>query len=305
MKIKVRLSRLLDQEVRADLSRPHPFAAERVGLLYGRLCNAGLDTSVVLMTGYEPLADERYKHDPSSGARIDSQAIRIALQGCLTVGGRLSRSPARMARNTSTQHDGHRGDSTGREQLSERRAELRRTGWCFSALKIMRPGFGFPESSIRLKRRRSPLSAFRFISLVENSDDADRFSRQSFLGENSQLVIERVTVGIVGLGGGGGHVVQQLAHVGFLNYIIYDGDTANVSNLDRLVTANEADSEAAIPKIGLAHRRILAIRKALRVEAIPYRWQDHQSLFGGATSSSVASTDLPSTVNSKSAAADT
>lgn len=35
------------------------------------------------MTGYEPLADERYIDDPLSGARIDSQAIRGAMQGVL------------------------------------------------------------------------------------------------------------------------------------------------------------------------------------------------------------------------------
>ena len=35
MKVKVRIPRRLNDEVRADLSRPHPFAAERVGLLFG------------------------------------------------------------------------------------------------------------------------------------------------------------------------------------------------------------------------------------------------------------------------------
>lgn len=84
MTIKVRISRRLLDEVRADLSRPHPFAAERVGFLYGRL--AGADAALVLMTGYEPVADDRYINDPWSGARIDSQAIRSAMQGVLDHG---------------------------------------------------------------------------------------------------------------------------------------------------------------------------------------------------------------------------
>lgn len=55
----------------------------------------------------------------------------------------------------------------------------------------------------------------------------ERFSRQSFLGEHGQAAIEKAMVGVVGLGGGGGHVVQQLAHVGFMNYRVFDGDGAD------------------------------------------------------------------------------
>ncbi len=83
MRVKIRLSRRLNDEVRTDLSRPHPFAAERIGLLFGRLSDAGPNRSIILMTSYVPIADDRYIDDPSAGARIDSQAIRGAMQGVL------------------------------------------------------------------------------------------------------------------------------------------------------------------------------------------------------------------------------
>ena len=66
---------------------------------------------------------------------------------------------------------------------------------------------------------------------------ADRYSRQSFLGADAEERIARCTVAVPGLGGGGSHVVQQLAHIGFQNYIIYDGDRVEESNLNRLVGA--------------------------------------------------------------------
>ena len=47
----------------------------------------------------------------------------------------------------------------------------------------------------------------------------DRYSRQSFLGSESEEFIARATVAVAGLGGGGSHVVQQLAHIGFQNYV--------------------------------------------------------------------------------------
>jgi len=103
----------------------------------------------------------------------------------------------------------------------------------------------------------------------------DRFSRQSFLGERSQTSIEAAIVGVVGLGGGGSHIVQQLAHVGFLKYMVYDGDVADVSNLNRLVIAGEADAKAGIPKVELAKRRILSIRSTAQVETFACRWQDN------------------------------
>lgn len=81
MNVKVRIQRSLLDEVRADLARPHPIAAERVGFLFGQLADA--NGPLVLLTDYEPLADERYIDDPYAGARIDSQAIRGAMQSVL------------------------------------------------------------------------------------------------------------------------------------------------------------------------------------------------------------------------------
>lgn len=108
-----------------------------------------------------------------------------------------------------------------------------------------------------------------------------RFSRQSFLGEHSQSVIEQAVVGCIGLGGGGGHIVQELAHIGFLNYRLFDQDHADESNLNRLVTATEADVLAGVPKTELAKRRILSIRGAAKVETFMGRWQERPELLRG------------------------
>jgi hypothetical protein len=79
----MRLPRSLYNTMQADLRRPHPFASERAGFLYGRLANAETACPMVLMTDYLPLDDERYLPDPTVGARIDSTAIRSAMQGVI------------------------------------------------------------------------------------------------------------------------------------------------------------------------------------------------------------------------------
>jgi molybdopterin-synthase adenylyltransferase len=78
---------------------------------------------------------------------------------------------------------------------------------------------------------------------------AERFNRQSFLGPDSQRIIESAIVTIVGLGGGGSHVAQQLAHVGFLNYRVWDGDVAEDSNLNRLIGADEKTLRLKLPRL--------------------------------------------------------
>jgi hypothetical protein len=104
--------------------------------------------------------------------------------------------------------------------------------------------------------------------------DQTAFSRQSFLGPHSQQDIERCVVGIAGLGGGGSHIAQQLAHLGFLNYVLFDRDAIEESNLNRLVGGTQADVEAKRLKIEIARRVILAIRPDAHVRIISDVWQN-------------------------------
>lgn len=104
---------------------------------------------------------------------------------------------------------------------------------------------------------------------------ADRYSRQSFLGPYAEERIARCTIGIPGLGGGGSHVVQQLAHIGFQNYVIYDDDCVEESNLNRLVGAKALDALAETPKIHLAKMMIFGLQPQARVQAFACKWQEN------------------------------
>lgn len=103
----------------------------------------------------------------------------------------------------------------------------------------------------------------------------DRFERQSFLGANAQTSIERARVGIVGLGGGGSHIVQQLAHLGFCRFEVFDPDVAEDSNLNRLVGATVADVAAGRLKVEIAERVIRGLCPNGEVGAHAERWQDN------------------------------
>jgi hypothetical protein len=102
-----------------------------------------------------------------------------------------------------------------------------------------------------------------------------RFSRQSFLGPDSEERIARCTVGVAGVGGGGSHIIQQLAHVGFQRYVVYDRDVVEESNLNRLVGAKSIDVPAETPKLHIARIMIYGLRPHATVRGFAGRWQEN------------------------------
>jgi len=102
---------------------------------------------------------------------------------------------------------------------------------------------------------------------------SERFHRQSFLGKRSQEMLETATVAIIGLGGGGSHVAQQLAHVGVGNLILFDPDQVEHSNLNRLVGATSRDADAHAYKVEVAGRNIEAVSPGTKVIRNPVQWQ--------------------------------
>jgi len=80
MKTSLRIPEQLLRTIRADLSRPHPFAGERVGFIACRAASLANDGLLLLGSCYLPVADEHYVNEPTVGAMMGSSAIRAALQ---------------------------------------------------------------------------------------------------------------------------------------------------------------------------------------------------------------------------------
>jgi hypothetical protein len=80
MTTHLKLTGRLYDEVVQDLLRPHAFAAERVGFVFGRMAALSDSGRLVLLTRYQPVLDEQYVDDPTVGARIGPEAITWATQ---------------------------------------------------------------------------------------------------------------------------------------------------------------------------------------------------------------------------------
>jgi molybdopterin/thiamine biosynthesis adenylyltransferase len=106
---------------------------------------------------------------------------------------------------------------------------------------------------------------------------SERSARQSFLGDSSDDVLRRLHVAVVGLGGGGSHVVQQLAHVGVGHYTRVDHDRIDRSNLNRLVGGTEADVRRNAHKTMIGARQIRRVLPTAKISQVRDRWQSAAS----------------------------
>jgi molybdopterin/thiamine biosynthesis adenylyltransferase len=114
-------------------------------------------------------------------------------------------------------------------------------------------------STTSAMKRRKPSHKAKDQKLEEES----RFSRQILaFGKEGQDLIKQATVGIVGLGGLGAHVVQQLSYLGVENFVLVDFDMIEEHNLNRLIGAGRTDIGKA--KVDVAEKVILSINPKAR-----------------------------------------
>ena len=99
-----------------------------------------------------------------------------------------------------------------------------------------------------------------------------RLDRQSFLGPQSDAVLEAATIGIVGLGGGGSHIVQQAAHMGIGGYVNADPQEIEETNTNRLIGGTLADVEVHRTKVAIAERLIRGLQPKARIVPIEGDW---------------------------------
>jgi hypothetical protein len=88
----------------------------------------------------------------------------------------------------------------------------------------------------------------------------------SVWGLAGQERLARQRIGIVGLGSVGSVIAEVLARIGLESLVLVDYDSVEPRNLDRLITATQADIGAA--KVDVAKRQILAAATAPHIDVV-------------------------------------
>ena len=290
MKVILKIPRSLYVRAIEDLSRPHSFALERVGFFSTKrtLTNAVL---LVHCVDYHAVADDHYVRDDSVGVRIGSEAIRIAM------GRSLSGSVGQIHVHSHGGVGLPTPSSTDRKELPGVVRSLQNAnadaihGWMvFSRddawASLSSRGIliadtpptsivGFPTRSNQ--RNTSALTSRKkkwFSGFLRSREETNRYQRQSFLGKKSEAIIAQTVIGIVGLGGGGSHVAQQLAHLGFRRFVLCDHDRISGTNLNRLVGATQSDVRQKLLKTDIIRRNIKRLHRGANIVKRSCKWED-------------------------------
>jgi molybdopterin-synthase adenylyltransferase len=102
--------------------------------------------------------------------------------------------------------------------------------------------------------------------------DKRRYSRSiALFGQEGQHKITATCVAIIGLGGLGSHVAQQLAYLGVVRYELIDDDVVTESSLNRVVGALPEDVEAETSKVHCAERLIKSVQPDASVDVLEGR----------------------------------
>jgi len=128
----------------------------------------------------------------------------------------------------------------------------------------LRDGSLAPIDLIRVIGRR-----FRFYSESEAElSIPDFFDRQvRAFGKDIQLLLRRLTIGVVGVGGTGSAVVQQLARLAVGRLLLADGEKFEGSNVNRVYGSRAVDQD--VDKVKVAERAVAEIGIGTEVRVLP------------------------------------
>jgi molybdopterin/thiamine biosynthesis adenylyltransferase len=104
------------------------------------------------------------------------------------------------------------------------------------------------------------------------------FNRQILVfGKAGQKILQKMTVGIIGLGGIGSVIFELLVRLGIWRIIAIDHDIVEESNLNRLAGSTRKDVEERIPKVTMLKRYANQISSHTKITAIQKNIHDEKA----------------------------
>ena len=141
-------------------------------------------------------------------------------------------------------------------------------GSASAAGELWRRG-GAPIELARLRVVGPRLLGFGADNRPRGAASSPRFDRQVRLfGNQGQEVLGAMRVGVIGAGGGGSILIEQLAHLGVGSLTVVDYDVVKPHNLSRIVGASGTDARRQVKKVEVMRRMVAAIDPVIEVDAI-------------------------------------
>jgi len=129
------------------------------------------------------------------------------------------------------------------------------------------PGVRKPQSLTKVRWFGSAILDFDCRQQSTSFEIPDEYARQSLaVSAAGQTKLREAKIAVVGAGGGGSHIIQQLAYTGVGEIVVIDPDVYQNSNRHRLVSGLRAD--LGRPKVDIFHRLVRKIGLGGRVRRV-------------------------------------
>jgi ThiF family len=133
---------------------------------------------------------------------------------------------------------------------------------------IKGPNHPEPIDFVKVGGKELRPTGITYRELLSRELEENRYSRQeAFFGKAGQNKIGKLRIAIVGVGGIGSHITQQLAYLGIRKFVLVDHDRVDGTNLNRLVGATAKD--LGEHKIDVAKRLIESVQTGSDIKRIP------------------------------------
>ena len=224
--IEIRFPEREGQAILEELAKPPVRGCERVVLaLTAR--STSLDCEAILVTSPRGVPEDAYAMtsegtawDPSFTARVASEALRRH-RGVIVIHahpfGRKPRLSGPDERSFSKLLPALRATVPDRPHGSV---------VVGSDLGVGGKVWFFGDRAVEVSRVRWLDSPLKILPSSDKQDAISNLykSQVDLIGEGGQRLLQRATLGVIGLGGGGSHVVQQASRAGFGTLVLDDRD---------------------------------------------------------------------------------
>jgi molybdopterin/thiamine biosynthesis adenylyltransferase len=96
----------------------------------------------------------------------------------------------------------------------------------------------------------------------------NRHDRQERFLKQGQKLLKVTKVTVIGVGGLGSHIIQQLAFLGVGTITVVDPDVVEITNLNRLIGAHHNDADLKLAKVDVMERQVREIDPSIGITKI-------------------------------------
>lgn len=261
------------------------FAADDLGAIRERLTGGGVEACAVIYTGQATR--------PNGSVRLLGREVEFALTADYTRQreSEVELTPDFVARATKrARREGyglifvhsHPGDHAPNFSLTDDHGEKRLAAFLahrhpsavHGAMVVSAGGVCARQLGESTKMRVLSIGTKREVhfgstsaTYQDSGQDSGVFDRQArAFGTTGQRAVRQLRVGVVGLGGTGSIVAQEIAHLGVRDFVLIDPDVIELSNLNRVANATAAD--IGRPKVEVAARYLRSLAADARVKIV-------------------------------------